>query len=68
MQKFNKKVNEEHFLPVEERWLDIKMSSGNKLSQMKELIEKKGEFGTFFDSLLVNVRFHKTENIKQVVK
>lgn len=44
------------------------MSSANKLSQMKDLIEKKGEFGSFFDSLLVNVRFYKTENIKQVVK
>ena len=31
-------------------------------------MEQKGVFGAFLDSLLINVRFNKSENIRNMVK
>ncbi len=64
---FNQFVNTQDFVANDEKWLELNIKSNNPFSRVKDMLEKNGVVPAFFDSLLLSIKFVKSENIKQLV-
>ena len=68
LNKSNKYLTNPDMVPSSQGWLEVKLTSGNKLSRVHELIGQKGAMAAFLDSLEVDFKFNKTENLKSLIR